>query len=403
MDFSVGMGGDQKVTIKEGDVQDGSILNITVLGDFELTVDGVSTSIGNVNVFQAGSSSAFNAINGGRLTVDQGIFNIKRDNGFTFGVGENSEVVLNLFEFRAFSGPNKFFVNFSSEGTGAFTFNRGKGALADEPTFEVAGMKPGDTLNLGGGEWALDEGLLDWGEAYHDGFLHLTQGSAVVGSKVNAKIKMTREEFNEFMKDPNAYLAGGTYTQVCFAAGTMIATPDGEIAVETLSIGDLVMTASGESVPVKWLGRQTIGRLTASGNNAPVRVREDALAPGQPNRDLVLTAHHGLVIDDLVIDAGALVNHDSIDYVPNSELPDTVTYYHIEMENREVVIANGTEVETYIDYIDRQAFDNYDEYVALYGTETRVIEMPRHRISSRRLVPMALRERLGIQDMVQFS
>ncbi len=38
----------------------------------------------------------------------------------------------------------------------------------------------------------------------------------------------------------------------------MIATPDGETAVEALSIGDLVMTASGEQVPVKWIGRQTI-------------------------------------------------------------------------------------------------------------------------------------------------
>ena len=32
---------------------------------------------------------------------------------------------------------------------------------------------------------------------------------------------------------------------VCFFAGTMIACPDGERAVETLSIGDLVLTSDG--------------------------------------------------------------------------------------------------------------------------------------------------------------
>nr|WP_300309528.1 Hint domain-containing protein [Halomonas sp.] len=184
---------------------------------------------------------------------------------------------------------------------------------------------------------------------------------------------------------------------ICFAAGSMIATPNGEVAVETLSIGDRVMTASGEQVAVKWIGHQTF-RPVASGNEKlrPVRISAGALEPGKPNRDLVLTASHGVIIDGLVINAGALVNHGSIDYVSWNELPDTVTYYHIETENHEVILANGTEAETYVDYIERKAFDNYDEYVALYGNETRIVEMPRHRISARRLLPLALRLRLGI-------
>ncbi len=97
----------------------------------------------------------------------------------------------------------------------------------------------------------------------------------------------------------------------------------------------------------------------------------------------------------------SLVNGDTIDYVPQDELQGAMTYFHVETDNHEVILANGTEAETYIDYVDRQAFDNYAEYVALYGIETRVVEMPRHRISSRRLLPMAVRERLGIQDVTQ--
>ncbi len=45
---------------------------------------------------------------------------------------------------------------------------------------------------------------------------------------------------------------------ICFMAGTMIRTPNGEVAVETLKRGDLVLTNDGRSVPVDWLGIQTV-------------------------------------------------------------------------------------------------------------------------------------------------
>ncbi|OBX36120.1 hypothetical protein A8U91_00456 [Halomonas elongata] len=116
----------------------------------------------------------------------------------------------------------------------------------------------------------------------------------------------------------------------------------------------------------------------------------------------MVTAGHGLVVDGLVINAAALVNGGSIDYMPWDELGELVTYYHIETEKHEVILANGIEAETYIDYVDRRAFDNYAEYVALYGIETRIVEMPSHRISARRMLPLVLRQRLGI-DMSAFE
>ena len=50
----------------------------------------------------------------------------------------------------------------------------------------------------------------------------------------------------------------------CFIAGTMIRTPDGEVAVETLKRGDLVLTHDGRSVPVDWLGIQTVSLMFAA-------------------------------------------------------------------------------------------------------------------------------------------
>ncbi|MGQ0335672.1 Hint domain-containing protein [Halomonas elongata] len=192
-------------------------------------------------------------------------------------------------------------------------------------------------------------------------------------------------------------LASGE-TVHCFAAGTMIATPEGEVAVEILQIGDSILTANGKTVPVKWVGRHTVSNAFTDPNHQPIRVRAGALGDGKPHQDLVVTAGHGLVIDGLVINAAVLVNGSTIDYMPWDELDELVTYYHIETENHEVILANGTEAETYIDYVDRQAFDNYAEYVALYGHETRVVEMPSHRISARRLLPLAICKRLGIEE-----
>jgi hypothetical protein len=182
---------------------------------------------------------------------------------------------------------------------------------------------------------------------------------------------------------------------VCFAAGTLIATPKGEAAVETLQIGDLIRTADGRSVPVKWIGRQTVQKLFAGERARPVRVAAGALGCGLPHTDLVLTADHALILDGFAINAGALVNGTTITLEPLASLPDRVTYYHVETEDHDIILANGTPAETFVDYVGRQAFDNHAEYAELYGDERIIAEMPLPRISTARLVPPALRNRLS--------
>ncbi len=124
-------------------------------------------------------------------------------------------------------------------------------------------------------------------ENYSDGVLTLSNGSSLT-TQVNANIEMTQEQYDDFIANQDEYLSGGDFTFNCFAAGTLITTPEGDMAVEDLTIGDLVMTASGEQVPVKWIGRQTVSRLTAS-RQPPVRIRQGALGDGKPQQDLVLT------------------------------------------------------------------------------------------------------------------
>ncbi|ASP22312.1 Hint domain protein [Antarctobacter heliothermus] len=183
---------------------------------------------------------------------------------------------------------------------------------------------------------------------------------------------------------------------LCFAEGTRIATPTGESAVEALAIGDAVLNAAGNPVSVRWIGRQTVQSRFAGPKTAMVRICAGALGGNLPYSDLTVTADHGMILDGLVINASALVDGDGIDFVPLAEMPDSFTVYHIETESHDVILANGAPSETFIDYRGRRAFDNFDEYLDLYGAERIIPEMHRPRISSARLLPQSICDKLKI-------
>jgi hypothetical protein len=182
----------------------------------------------------------------------------------------------------------------------------------------------------------------------------------------------------------------------CFAAGTGIKTPKGEVRVETLAIGDLVLTAEGASVPIKWIGRQTVStRFGPAERLTPVRFAAGSLGDGLPHADLTVTADHGMLVDGVICHAGALVNGESITRVPLAEMGETYTVYHIETEAHEIILANGTPAETFIDNVSRRVFDNYAEFEALFGDVPEMEELPYPRAMSARQVPERIRAKLA--------
>ena len=186
----------------------------------------------------------------------------------------------------------------------------------------------------------------------------------------------------------------------CFATGSRIATPDGERAIKMLRAGEKVLTHDGRSTPAIWVARQTVAnpRGVELGRK-PVRIDAGALGPDLPNGPLTVTADHALPFGDMLVNAGALAEDGTpIRFVPLSEMPTRFVWWHVELENHEVVLANGgVPAESFIDYVGRSGFDNYDEYLALAGADRLIPEMPFARISAHRLVPPDLREALGIE------
>ncbi len=198
--------------------------------------------------------------------------------------------------------------------------------------------------------------------------------------------------------DFNSDLVSAPFT-TCFAAGTSIATPEGEVAVETLEPGDLVLTADGRAVAVRWLGRVSRNvRLTPGMDHALVRIGAGALGEGLPKRDLVVTGEHGLILDGHLVNAGALVNGDTIRFEATDAMAARVTVYHVETDAHEALLAEGVAAESFADATGRKGYDNHAEYLELFGAERIIREMDLPRVASSRLVPAGLRAQLGLDE-----
>jgi hypothetical protein len=180
----------------------------------------------------------------------------------------------------------------------------------------------------------------------------------------------------------------------CFMAGTRIKTPTGEAAVETLRHGDLVLTADGRSLPVIWLGRQTVSTVFGDAQRVlPIRIKAGALADNVPARDLLISPDHAILIDGFLAQAAALVNGLSI--VRETAVPSIFTYYHVELEEHALILAENTPAETFVDNADRMRFDNWDEHLALYPEGKAIDELAYARAKSLRQTPARLRVELA--------
>jgi hypothetical protein len=161
----------------------------------------------------------------------------------------------------------------------------------------------------------------------------------------------------------------------CFLSGTRIATPDKELEIDKLRIGDLVASGSGGPRPIKWIGRRRVVRAPCESwdpDVAPVRIARFALDGQTPHADLYLSPAHAIYLYGLLIPAKHLVNGRSITANHHGDAL-ALNYYHIELDTHDVVLAEGALAETYGGN-NRFAFDNAEEYEELYGRPVSVAQ-----------------------------
>ncbi|MES0827889.1 Hint domain-containing protein [Ruegeria sp. SCP11] len=134
---------------------------------------------------------------------------------------------------------------------------------------------------------------------------------------------------------------------ICFAKGTKILTVEGEKPVEELKTGDRIKTKHNGAQPIKWIGFSTVNAL---GKAAPIVFDPYSI---NNTEQLVLSPLHRIVREgwraellfgekEVFVEAKSMVNGDSIRQVPRP----SITYYHVMLEQHEVIYANGAEAET---------------------------------------------------------
>lgn len=148
----------------------------------------------------------------------------------------------------------------------------------------------------------------------------------------------------------------GTHMTVCFTRGTLIKTPEGEIPIESLSVGDLVTTMDDGYEAIRWIGstkRDAID-FTINPKLRPVRIPAGAFGSGLPHQDLLVSRQHRILVrskvadrvfkaPEILVPAVHLVGFNGIHEACDVE---QVEYFHFLFDKHEIVWANGSPAES---------------------------------------------------------
>lgn len=135
----------------------------------------------------------------------------------------------------------------------------------------------------------------------------------------------------------------------CFVAGTRILTPRGEVPVERLRPGDMVLTMDDGPQPLRWVGQR---QVPAAGSFAPVVIRAGTFGP---HRTLTVSPQHRILVRDA---AAELLFGEAEVLVAAKDLVDgnrvfvreggMVDYVHLLFDRHQVVLSDGMPSESFL-------------------------------------------------------
>jgi hypothetical protein len=329
----------------------GANSTLTVASAGEMTVDSsVTSAIGTVNVEDGGEyryegSGATQTVNAGDAIHEGAYF-------FVNGSNNDDNITLQ---------PSGFYWDTGTDNGGTVDLEGG--------LFREAGTGATTTVNMAGGGAVQVEAAFG-GEINHlntAGQIDVSNSSYGAGSyTLNSNNTVTLNFAGgptytlnfDTTANLSVAISGSEFvitssTPVCFTSGTRIETKRGEVPVEDLAVGDIVVTATGEARPIVWIGRKRIAFPTPAEH--PIRVRAGAFGEGLPVRDLRLSPGHAVCVNllgEVFTPVSGLVNGVSI----FAEAVVELTYWHVELESHDVLLAEGLPCESYMDTGNRAFF-----------------------------------------------
>jgi hypothetical protein len=334
--LTIGLGGYGSVSVGTGS----TLSAASIIVDFGVLSEGgdpiSAGSIGVTGEIQA--TSGVNTLTATGMLSNNGLIDART--GATETI--DTPAIGGTGQFYVYSDANLFLNAASVAGTQVVTFDGTAGGTVtigqgDIPGFhaQVQNFQSGDVINLPG-VTGFSTGLDDT-----DTQLTVFSNGASLG-----------------VLDFQFAITPDVAAQVeCFAAGTPIRADRGDVTVEDLREGDLVWSVLSERwEPVIWIGVRTVDcRAHPKPERVwPVRVAAGAFGAGVPERDVCLSPDHAVYVDGVLIPVKALINGTTI----RRETVDTVTYYHVELRQHDVLLAAGLPAESYLDAGDRAGFSN---------------------------------------------
>lgn len=385
--------------------------DVAIIGPLGATTGAYTVTIGSGESFDlatleigavSGQKNPSLAINGGTLLVDTlhystviggpataisigigGLFGIRSD------ITDSGRSEIITISGRGAGGPGSGgrlqFGSLSVDNPNVtYTFNNNSaagsntGAIEFLSGFFIGAVTSHHITNIG----HLDEIIID-GADFTGDTVSFSSGTLTVMSGITTVFTMNNLTLQSgFTGDFT--VSGNTITAVCYARGTMIRTATGEMPIERLRPGTQVMTLAGTRLmpqTVRWLGHRRID-LTAHPHPetvAPVRILRNAFGPAMPQRDLLVSPDHAIFVDGMLICARQLINGATI----RQETGWTaVDYYHVELDDHAVLLAEGLPAESYLDTGNAGFFANSGAPLVLHPDLTDETSYPTREAAS---------------------
>ncbi|MGQ0567174.1 MAG: Hint domain-containing protein [Gemmobacter sp.] len=142
----------------------------------------------------------------------------------------------------------------------------------------------------------------------------------------------------------------------CFTPGTLVATPKGEVPVESLEAGDQIITRDNGIQTIRWTGHKHLdwAALSANPHLKPILIRQGSLGNGLPERDMLVSPNHRMLVandrtalyfaeHEVLVAAKHLVGSKGVQAIDSMG----TTYIHFMFDRHEVVLANGAWTESF--------------------------------------------------------
>lgn len=249
------------------------------------TVTATNTNIGTI-ISSTGADLILN-MTGGNIT-----------GGYFGGTGSDvitltDTTIANAITFEPNGGNDNLTLNNATVGDDFFLqFGPGDNTVNIEGNTSFGDNANFDALDAGFNQLNLPDGTLLFVHnegAYTVGTDPLPSGTNLDGSFVlQDGSSVTFTDFDSF---------GVTGGPVCYTEGTLILTPSGEVPIETLAVGDLVITATGKAEPILWIAAREMAFHDHQAMHCPVLIKTGALGAGRPTRDLAVSPQHCLLMD----------------------------------------------------------------------------------------------------------